>query len=333
LKYQAKSPPIVIHAVALPDAGKPANFSGAVGSFSVTSDADKTQLKANETINYTFEVRGTGNLNLINSPNINPPADFDKYDPKTNDHITVDSNGVSGSRQFSYLLIPRHKGDYSINPLDFSYFNPATKQYVTLRTKGFNIKVDKGDAQANAPAFNSDEQQDIDMLNKDIRYIKTSSVDLYKDGEGFYGSALYFILLLLGPVAFASAFAYRRWELKNNSDLVKVKSRQANKVAAKHLANAAKQLTAGNKQAFYEDITKGLYGYLSDKFNIPIADLNRDNIIDQLKAKSLDDASIKKLVDTMDLCEMARFAPVTGISQQEVFDKAKNTINEIEDKI
>jgi hypothetical protein len=333
IKYQAKSLPLTVHATPLPDAGKPANFGGAVGSFSAVSDVDKSTLKANETINYTFEITGKGNLNLINSPNINAPADFEKYDPKTNDHITVDSNGVTGSRQFSYLLIPRHKGDYPLSPLDFTYFNPATQRYVTLRTKGFNIHVDKGDAQADMPAFNSADQQDIAMLGKDIRYIKTSTADLYKDGDGFYGSALYYILILLGPIAFISAFYYRRWYEKNNSDIVKVKSRKANKIAAKHLAVASTELKAGNKKAFYEAIARGLYGYLSDKFNIPVADLNRENIIDELKAQSLDDASINKLVDTMDLCEMARYSPVKGISEQEVFDKAKNIISEIEDKI
>jgi len=333
VKYQMKSQPVIIHAIALPEAGKPANFSGAVGSFSIYADVDKKELKANETLNYTLEITGTGNLNLMNAPKISPPVDFEKYDPKTTDHITTDSLGVSGSRQFSYLLIPRHQGDYMLNPVDFTYFNPATKQYVTLPAKGFNIKVDKGDATANVPAFNSSDQQEIKLLGTDVRYIKTSSAGLYKNGEGFYDSALYYMLLLIGPVLFAGALFYRRWNTQYNSDIVKVKSRLANKIAAKHLAAAQKELTAGNKSAFYEAIAKGLYGYLSDKLNIPIADLNRENIADKLKARSLDAALIKQLDDTLDLCEMARFAPVTGIAQQEVFDKAKNIINEIEDKI
>ena len=333
VKYEVKSAPVVIHVNPLPSAGKPADFNGAVGSFSVLTDVDKTQVKANETINYTFEIRGTGNLNLINAPKINPPADFDKYDPKTNDHITVDANGVSGSRQYSYLLIPRHQGDFTLNGANFSYFNPATKRYVTLPTKSFSIKVAKGDAQANVPVFNSADQQDVKVLGKDIRYIKTTSPALYKDGDGFYGSALYYTLLLFGPALFGGAFFYRRWNAQQNSDIVLVKSRKANKIAAKHLANAKAELSAGNKTAFYEAIAKGLYGYLSDKLNIPVADLNKDNITEQLRAKSLDKTVIAQLDDTMELCEMARFAPVTGISQQEVFDKAKNIINEIEAKI
>jgi hypothetical protein len=334
IKYQVKSAPVTIHVTPLPAAGKPANFSGAVGTFTVNSDVDKKELKANETLNYSFEVLGSGNLNLINAPTITPPPDIEKYDPKTDDHITVDDKGVSGSRKYSYLLIPRHEGEYTLNPItSFSYFNPTTKRYVTLPVQGYHIKVDKGDAQANVPAFNSTNQQDIQMLNKDIRYIKTGSFSLYKDGEGFYGSFGFYTLLVLGPLLFGAAFYYRRWDDKQNSDIVKVRSRKASKVAAKHLANANKQLVAGNKTLFYEAVTRGLYGYLSDKLNIPFADLNKENIIEGLQAKSLDAAVIKQLTDTMDLCEMARFAPISGISEQEVFDKAKNTINDIEDKI
>ncbi len=333
LKYSAKSQPITIHAMALPTVGKPADFTGAVGNYTVYSDVDKKELKANETLNYTIDISGTGNLNLINSPKIAPPVDVEKYDPKTNDHIVVDSNGVSGSRQFSYLLIPRHQGNFTLNPVEFTFFNPSTQKYVTIPTKPFTIKVDKGDAQANVPAFNSSEQQDIKLLGSDIRYIKTASADVFKDGEGFYDSALYYILLLLGPVLFIGALFYRRWMTEYNSDIVRVRSREASRMAAKHLAFAQKELTAGNRSAFYDAVAKGLYGYLSDKLNIPVSDLNKENIITQLQTRKLDSAIITQLVDTMDLCEMARFAPVTGISEQQVFDKAKNTINEIEDKI
>jgi hypothetical protein len=333
VKYQAKSAPLTIHVNPLPEAGKPANFSGAVGDFSVYADADKRELKANETLNYTFEITGKGNLNLINAPKVTPPVDFEKYDPKTDDHITVDANGVAGSRKYSYLMIPRHQGDYTLNSVDFSYFNPATKRYVSVPSKSFSIKVNKGDVQVNVPAFNSADQQDIKMLGNDIRYIKSSSPGLYKEGDGFYNSALFYVLLLLGPVVFGSAFAYRSWLTQYNSDAVLVKSRLANKIAAKHLAAAQTELTAGNKSAFYEAIAKGLFGYLGDKLNIPAADLNRENIAEKMKAKSLDATTIKKLEDTMDMCEMARFAPSTSIAQQEVFENAKNIINEIEAKI
>jgi hypothetical protein len=333
VKYQAKSAPVVIHVMPLPAKGKPAGFSGAVGFFSIYTDIDKRNLKANETINYTFEVRGTGNLNLVTAPVITPPVDFEKYDPKTTDRITVDSTGISGSRQFSYLLIPRYQGNYTLKLAQFTYFDPVAKKYVTLPVSTFDIKVSKGDAQVNAPVFNSADQQDIKTLGNDIRYIKTSPVRLDEGDGEFYDSFLYYILLLLGPLSFTAAFFYRKWRISYNSDPVLVKGRKASSIAVKHLADAKKELTAGNKMAFFAAIAKGLYGYLSDKLDIPIADLNKENITDRLKARSISDPVIQELNDTMDSCEMARFAPVSGISQQQVFENAKNIINEIEDKL
>lgn len=334
VKCKVSSPPVVIHVMPLPEEGKPAGYSGAVGSFSVESSVDKNELKANESLNYNLKITGTGNLALINAPDINAPADFEKYDPKVTDNITVNTSGVSGSREYNYLLIPRHQGDYKFAPPGFSYFNPAIKRYVTLPAKTFAIKVNKGDAQANVTAYNTAaNQQDIKTLGKDIRYIKTSSPDMYKDGEGFYGSGGFYLLLLLGPLAFGAALAYRKWQNEQNSDLVKLKSRKANKIANKHLAVAAKQLAAGDNKAFYEAVARGLYGYLSDKLNIPVADLSKENITTELKKRAVDSSTINQLSETIDLCEMARFAPVKGISEQQVFDKAKLTINEIEEKI
>jgi hypothetical protein len=333
VKYQTKSAPVTIHAMPLPTEGKPADFSGAVGNYSVYTDVDKKELKANETINYTFEVRGSGNLNLINPPRITPPADFEKYDPKTTDRITTDSTGESGSRQFNYLLIPRHQGDYTLDLARFSYFDPIVKRYVTVPTNTFNIKVVKGDVQVNVPVFNSADQQDIKMLGNDIRYIKTAAVALHKDEIEFYGTSWYCILLLLGPLGFASAIVYRRWWTNYNSDIVLVKSRKAAKVASQRLAAAGKELAAGNKDAFFEELAKGLYGYLSDKLSIPVADLNRENIAERLNTRSVGQPVIAELNDTLDRCEMARFAPVASLSQQQIFEKAKNVIHEIEKEL
>jgi len=230
-------------------------------------------------------------------------------------------------------LIPRHGGTYTIEPLKFSYFNPASGKYVTLSTKAFPITVAKGANESNVTAFSSTNKQDIKLLDKDIRYIKTGPADLSKEGSSFFGSLLYYLLLLLGPLLLIAALIYRAWYEKNNSDIVKVKSRQASKIAAKHLANAKKQLAAKDSKAFYDDLFKGIYGYLSYKLNIPYANLDKDVIADALKVKKVNDSLIKQLEDTLDLCDMARYAPVTGISENEVFEKAKTMINDIEDEI
>ncbi|HKB45272.1 MAG TPA: BatD family protein [Chitinophagaceae bacterium] len=333
VKYQVKSTPVVIHVRPLPDAGKPDSFTGAVGNFNIEASVDKTELKANDALNYKVKVTGSGNIKLLKTLNTNFPADFEKYDPKITDSVTNSENGALGSRFYNYLLIPRHQGDFSIEPIKFSYFNPATNRYITLSTKPFPIKVDKGSSEANVTAFSDVDKQDIKTLGKDIMYIKTEDSGLIKPGNVFFGSLGYYLLLLLGPVLCYAAYVYRTQTIKNNSDIVKVKSRRAGKIAAKHLANAQKQLLANDTRAFYEDIFKGLYGYLSDKLNISYANLDRETISTALNGRSVKEQLIGRLLDTLDLCEMARYAPVNHISQQEVFEKAKGIINDIENEI
>lgn len=329
IKYTIKSAGVPIMVKPLPEAGKPAGFKGAVGTFAISASVDKQELKANEALNYTLKVSGSGNIKLISAPEIEVPADIEKYDAKVADKLNETMDGVSGSREFSYLMIPRHEGDYTLQPLKFSYFNPGTEKYVTLTASGFNLKVAKGDPGSTVTAFSSGAQQDVKLLDKDIRYIQTNA-DLQQGSQGFYGSAGFYLLLLAGPVLFASAFFYRKKYRENNKDQALVKSRKANKMAAKHLAVAQKQLSGGNKKAFYEAVYKGLYGYLSDKFNIGAADLNQDNIAETLKQRGISEQLVAQLADTLAMCEMARYAPVTGISEQEVFNKAKSIVNDIE---
>lgn len=329
VKYKLKSPPVTINVKQLPEQDKPAGFQGAVGNFSIGATLDKSAIRANEALNYTVKITGSGNLKLLKAPELDLAADIEKYDPKVTDHITETINGVSGSREYSYLLIPRHEGNYTIEALKFSYFNPAAQRYVTLSANSFPVKVAKGAPGSDVAAYSAG-QQDVKALGSDIRYIKIGDGSLQADGAGFYGSGWYYTLLCLGPLLFISAFGYRRWYREYNKDQVAVKGRNANKVAAKHLENARKQLLEGNKNAFYEDIYKGLYGYLSDKLNISAADLNRENIGEKLAAKGVNEVLVLQLTDTLDLCEMARYAPVSGISEQEVFGKAKGIINEIE---
>ncbi|MDN5288569.1 MAG: protein BatD [Mucilaginibacter sp.] len=332
VNYKIKSVPVIVHVKPLPQAGKPDGFGGAVGRFSISNSIDKNELKSNEPLNYKIKVTGTGNIKLLRPFNPEFPTDFEKYDPKTEDDIAVKDNGVSGSRTYTYLVIPRHEGNFNIPPLKFSYFDPSTAKYVSLPTKGFPVKVNKGISENNVTAYGSD-KQDVKTLNKDIRYIKNANGNISKNGEGFYDSGLYYSLLAFGPLLFLGALVYGKWYEKNNSDIVKVKSRKASKVAAKHLASAKAQLSANNSKAFYENVFKGIYGYLSDKLNIAAADLNKEKIASELKARSVDEGLINELQDTLDLCDMARYAPVSGISEQQVFDKAKNMINDIEDKI
>lgn len=330
VKYKVKTAPVTINVKQLPDAGKPEGFDGAVGQFSMAGSVDKSSLKANEALNYNLKISGSGNLKLLKAPKVNFPADLEKYDPKINDRITESMSGVSGTRDYTYLLIPRHEGNYTIEPLKFSYFNPETGKYATLTAGPFDLKVAKGAPGSNVTTYSSGNQKDIKMLAKDISYIKTDTSGLYKKGSSFYNSNAYYILALLGPLLLAGALFYRERYRKNNRDQVKVRGRNANKIAAKHLASAQKQLAAGNKALFYQDVYKGLYQYLSDKFNIPAAELNKEHIEDKLRDAGMDKELIKQLNDTLELCELARYAPVGEIAEHQVYEHAKSIINEIE---
>jgi hypothetical protein len=331
IKYSTKSTPLVIHVKPLPENGKPAGFTGAVGNFTMSADLDKTELRANESLTYKVKLTGSGNIKLLKDLNANFPPDFEKYDPRITDTITETAKGVSGSRLYHFLVIPRHQGNYTIDPLQFSYFNPASGRYVVLSADAFKVKVNKGTSEHNVTAFSAAGKEDLKVLDKDIRYIKTGDAGLSDIGAEFYGSVWYALLLAAGPLACAAAFNYRNIERRKNSDLIQVKSRKAGKVAARHLAFAEKQL--GKRSEFYEAIFKGLYGYLSDKLNISVAELNREAIAENLAVRKIDPQLVSKLLETLDSCEMARYSPVTSMSEQEVLQQSKNIINRIEDEI
>ena len=332
VKVQLKSKPITIRVKPLPESGKPTTFSGAVGKFSMDATLDKQALKANESLNYQLKISGAGNLKLLDRLAIDFPKGFEKYDPKITDSLSESLDGMAGKRIYSYVLIPRQEGDFELINIRFSYFDPVSAKYVSLTAPAFKVKVSKGDRVANVGSLPADEEGAADLI-KDIRYIKTGKPAFCKNGEGFFGSTLYFLLLAVGPILFISALGYRKWDRKNNSDLVKVKGKNAGKVAAKHLANAQTQLAINNSKAFYEAVFKGLYGYLSDKLNIPAADLNRENISQELKVRLVSNPSVVELIETLDLCEMARYAPVAAVSETEMMTRAKNCINNIETQL
>ena len=333
VKVQAKSKPITIHVKPLPLIGKPENFSGAVGSFTIDAKVDKRELNANEALNYQLKVVGSGNLKLLPKFNVNFTDSFEKYDPTITDSLNESLDGVSGHRTYVFVLVPRKEGNFAMDKIRFSYFNPSLGKYVTLAAPVFDIKVNKADASSNVNALIPSDQQDVKVLDKDIRYIKTEKADFYREGDRFYGSALYYFLLAGGPILFLLALGYRKFDEKNNSDTVKVKSRKANKMAAKHLAAAEMQLKANNLNAFYEAVSKGLYGYLCDKLNLSAADLNKENISQELKIRSVSEHSIRELNNTLDLCEMASYALVSSMSPIDLIKAARYIITDLENQL
>lgn len=327
-EHIVKSKPIKIKVLPHPTP-KPDGFINAVGQLKMTTEVSANEVKANEAINIKINISGIGNLPLIDNPQINFPKEFEIYDPKITDNTKTSNVGVSGSKEYNYLVIPRYQGDFTINPIIFSYFNPSTKKYETIKSNPIVLKINKGDGTENNVTYTAAGKEDIKILGEDIRYIHTDTPQFVLNANNLYNTWKFYSLLLLAPLLFIIAFIIRNKTRAANSDIARVKSKKAGRLAAKLLSSAKKSLAANDKNAFYEATSKALFGYVGDKLNIAVADLTQENIKSSLAAKDVDDNIINSLIETIDLCDMARFAPVP-VSEQEVYDKAENIIQQIE---
>ncbi len=327
-EHIVKSKPIKIKVLPHPTP-KPYGFINAVGQLKMTTEVSANEVKSKEAINIKINISGIGNLPLIDNPQINFPKEFEIYDPKITDNTKTSNVGVSGSKEYNYLVIPRYQGDFTIDPIIFSYFNPSTKKYETIKSNPIVLKINKGDGTENNVTYTAAGKEDIKILGEDIRYIHTDTPQFVLNANNLYNTWKFYSLLLLAPLLFIIAFIIRNKTRAANSDIARVKSKKAGRLAAKLLSSAKKSLAANDKNAFYEATSKALFGYVGDKLIIAVADLTQENITSSLAAKDVDDNIINSLIETIDLCDMARFAPVP-VSEQEVYDKAENIIQQIE---
>ncbi len=331
VKARVVSDQVNINVKDLPN--QPANFSGAVGNFNVSASLDKTNVKSNEAVTLKFTVSGTGNLTLINAPKIELPQDFETYEPKTTDRTIANDNGLSGSITFEYLFIPRFAGNFTIPAIEFVFFNPATRQYETRTTEAFNLKVEKG-KDDNSSVVSSYSKEDLKMIGKDIRFIKQNKSKLKPKGSSFYGTFEFYAIYLLCLVAFAIVFTINLKRIKESTNIALVRNKQANKVALKRLKEAALFLKNNKAEQFYEAVIKALWGYLSDKLSIPVAELNREKASASLLDKGIDQETVTELMRIIDDCEFARYAPAafTG-TMNEVYDGAARIMGIFEKQI
>ncbi len=332
VKAKVISDPVSINVKDLPN--QPANFSGAVGNFSINSSLDKTNVKSNEAVTLKLTISGNGNLSLINAPKIELPQDFETYEPKTSDHLIASDNGLNGSVTFEYLFIPRFAGNFTIPPIEFIYFNPSNRQFETRATNAFNIKVEKGSDDPNSSVVSSFSKEDVKMIGKDIRYIKQNKSKLKPKGSSFYGTFEFYSIYLLSLIAFVIIFVLNRKKIKENSNLVLVRNKRANKVALRHLKAAAVFLKNNQPEQFYESVIKALWGYLSDKLSIPVADLNREKASASLLSKGVHQDAVAELIKIIDDCEFARYAPAAfSGTMKEVYDGAAKVMGIFEKQI
>jgi hypothetical protein len=330
-KTEVKSKPLTITVKPLPD-NKPADFNGAVGDLQMKATLDKGQTTQNQPVTLKITISGNGNLKLLQPLPLKLPQDIEMYEPKTNDNIQYSPNGMSGSRTFEYLLIPRNPGEYKLDPIKFSYFDISQKAFKTISSEEFVIKVDKGSGEAvNISGVN---KQDIKYLGKDIRFIKNEFGTSISKNGGYYNSILYYILINLAFSLCLGGLIYRKKldEIYGNKSALL--NRKASKTAHKRLSIAKKYLNEKNEDKFYEEVSKALWDYISHKLNIPTSDLTKDVAELSLQKRNVDGLIINKLNSTIDFCEFARFAPnAEKMSMNDVFDSAAGVITELEGRL
>lgn len=327
------SPKITIQVKDLPGK-KPEGFNGAVGDFQLESSIDNREVNTNDAITYKIKISGNGNLKLIDAPKIEFPADFEVYDPKESNNISVSAAGARGSKTIEYLLIPRYAGEFVIPALPLSYFDPKTKSYKTLTTEEYKIKVNKGDGEENTTVVSNLSKEDIRFIGSDIRFLKTEPATFVLKGNHFFGSWPFILLYVASLALFGVVVVLRREAIKRNSNAALVRNRKASKVSKKRLKQAGVYLKEGNKEKFYDEIQKALWGYLSDKLIIPIADLSKDSAREALTRQGAEEELISKFITTMDSCEFARYAPEGLTSGMDsLYADAAQLIDKFEQKL
>lgn len=302
------SNPIVLNVKPLPENSAGKDFTGAVGKFTISTSVDKNTVKENDAVTLKFTVSGTGNLKLIDKPAFVFPPDFDVYDPRIVDDINVNSGGVSGKRTFEYLLVPRNRGNYSIKPVAFVYFDQNSGSYKTLRTPEFKITVEKGDGNDTYVKGNA-EKEDFQYIGTDIRYIYTGSINLRPVNQYFFASPLFWLLLLLPVILFILFIIIWKKELKKRSNVALMRNKKATGIARKRLKAAEQYLKKGDQSSFCTEVSSALWGYICDKFNISRSALSIDSVAEALRNKNVREELIHKFLETLNHCEFARFAP------------------------
>ncbi|EKU92535.1 BatD family protein [Bacteroides oleiciplenus] len=308
IKKTLTTPKLTIDVKPLPE-GKPADFSGGVGEFSISSSINSTNVKTNDAITIKLVISGTGNLKLIGDPEIKFPDDFEVYDPKVDNKFRLTNAGLSGSKVIEYLAIPRNAGTFKIPAVKFSYFDIKSHSYKTLTTEEYELHVEKGEGNAAQTIANFTNKEDLKILNEDIRFIKQNDVTLSQKGDFFFDSMVYWLLYLVPGVVFIIFFIVYRKQIAANANVAKMRTKKANKVAVKRMKLAGKLLAENKKDVFYDEVLKALWGYISDKLNIPVSRLSKDNIEEELRKYGVEDALIKEFLVALNDCEFARFAP------------------------
>lgn len=336
IRKRVTTSPVHVKVNSLP-AGQPASFGGGVGSFGISARLTADELKTHDAASLIITVSGRGNVTLLEEPKVNFPPDFDVYDTKATENTDKGNGGTSGSKSFEFPFIPRSAGEFTIEPIEYSYYDVTSGKYVTLSTQPLTIKVAKGKGSESAqqPVVSSGiERRDVKSLADDIRFIVTKTPSFKDSGSFFVATPLFFILLGLLLLAAAAVWLVFRKVAAMKADVAGTKNRKASKMALKRLKQAGEYLDRNLYTAFYEELHNALIGFVSDKLNMDMTDMSKDNIASALAAGGIMDEQVKSFTDLLDACEFARYSPDSGNDAMRAhYESAVEAISAIDSRL
>ena len=333
VRRKLQTPRVNIQVKELP-AGAPSSFTGAVGRFSMESSVSSDQLAANSAGTFTVKITGTGNLPFIQAPRLTLPNSFEQYNVKTTESLRNSVNGTTGYRQFEYPFIARADGEYRIDSILFTYFNPARKEYVTLTSPTYRLEITPDQSGGESYTANRRlSKEDVEMLCEDIRFIRLNNPRLHTQREPLLFSGLYFGLLGVILIVFAGTYIALRKQIRDSQNAALIRGRRANKVAIQRFRVAKTYMEQQNQHAFYEEMLRALWGYMSDKLNIPVANLTKENVREELFKRGDLTNEAQLFSDLISRCDEAQYSPVASARMSDVYQEGLDLISRIESTI
>lgn len=308
---------------------KPAGFQGAVGKFSAESHLVGTNFKSGDPASLVITVKGVGNIKYLNDPEVQFPSQFEVYTPTNNVNAAVAGSNVSGEMTVDYTFVPETPGEFKISPVPYVYFDPATRQYVTIDFPSYDLKVAKGTSRVSS---NADAQTDIEAQIKDIRYIDLNAPNTLATNHELVVYKWWFWMIPFAMVVIlATLLIVSRKKLKMNADIAGTRLAKASKLAKRRLKEAQSSMKKGQREQFYDDMLRALWGYLSDKLMIPVSQLSRSNITEELLRKGYSDGVASQAVELIDECEIAKYAPESSNAKlDDTYNRGCKLIDQIE---
>lgn len=328
-----KSEPITINVKEFP-AGAPANFNGAVGNYTISYKLPESEIVSNSADQFEITISGSGNLKFLTAPKLSLPESFELYDTKVVDNIKVSDTGTSGSITYAYPFVARSVGEFSIGAVEFCYFNPKTQQYKSLSTEPFTITVLDDGTSSNAPIVGNYTNYGGTMrqLDRDIRFIHTAGLSA-TTGETFVLTPIFWLVVVAMLSIFAATYVTLSKRIRDNRNVVARRMKHADKMAVKRLRMAERSMKEGNRHAFFEEMLRAMWGYISDKFNIPVSNLTKETIREELYRRNVSSALAEQFCEIISRSEEAQYAPSAEGEMSDVYTLAIEVISRIEESI